>query len=457
MRFIKIPKKHNKGFREIAIPSKKEKKELRELLPKLNELCWKYCDKNIVHGFMNYRSAVTNANVHIGKNFSLTIDLSNFFDTVRIEHISKYFDENQTIDFYDYSNGALAGKKLIKSYTKQDVLNKIFIKDNNGIFRAYQGLPTSPLVANLAAVDMDNDIKKYIIGKNIELDEEIVFSRYADDITFSFNNYNTYLILKNDIPQIIVKHNFIVNIKKIYLQSERFGRKITGVNVTGNKLKASSGIRRRIRALKFIIKKIDSKINVNETEIKLIDSALKDDWKHPMWAASLPDKDKLDFAAKIELGNEHKRGIQIKLKSLNKEKKRLEKQLNSLNAWALLRFPTQPIAHTKKILLSYFHYLNAKKLMEDKLEKYTDFYQNYTSKIKVISDTDSRNFSGSIKYLIKEFYSNKILTPAQIKHINDMIFKNEYINNMKKEILSDIIPSNDVTVKSEVEELVIKN
>lgn len=213
MQVVKIPKKTKGEFREIAIPSVEEKIKNRSYLAALNKKAEKLCSKH-VHGFLNKRSPVTNAKEHVGYQYSLSFDLKDFFDTV---------------------TPAILNGKL----SKEEV--EACMPDN----RAYQGLPCSPAIANLAAIEMDRAILK----RNKDL--KIVYTRYADDLTFSFNDFKFVSILKEAIPQIIRRCGFKVNEKKTRLQDARFGnRVITGVAV-GEKLSAPRHVRRKLRAAKY--------------------------------------------------------------------------------------------------------------------------------------------------------------------------------------------------------------
>jgi hypothetical protein len=212
MKLVKIPKKKKGEFREICIPSHKEKEEFRKYLPSLNEKSNIVCNPHVVHGFVNKKSPVTNAKMHIGKKYTLKFDLSNFFDTVKPIH--------------------LKGKLTEEEITK-------LMPDG----RAYQGLPTSPAIANIAAVDMDNAIIKKIKGKNI------VYTRYADDLCFSFDDFEMVKFLKDIVPQIVGRCGFKINKQKTWLQDSRFGNRIiTGVSVSSTGISATKSVRRKLRA-----------------------------------------------------------------------------------------------------------------------------------------------------------------------------------------------------------------
>jgi Reverse transcriptase (RNA-dependent DNA polymerase) len=213
MNITKIPKKTKGKFREIAVPTNEEKLIYYNHLSYLNNICVQSFEKNqVVHGFVQKRSPVTNASLHIGFRFTLRFDLSDFFDTVKPHHL--------------------------KNKIKQEVIKDCFPND-----RAYQGLPTSPAIANIAAIDMDNAIIKKI------KEHKIVYTRYADDLTFSFNEYEHVAFIKSNIKNIVSRCGFKLNENKTWLQDSKYGNRIiTGLSVSENKVSATRKSKRKLRA-----------------------------------------------------------------------------------------------------------------------------------------------------------------------------------------------------------------
>lgn len=217
MKFIKIPKKNGKDFRLICVPGKVQKLELKEILSKsLNTKQLQYCDKDIVFGALPGTNIVSNARKHIGFKFTSTFDLSTFFDTVTIDHVKEYLTEEE--------------------------ISKCFIDGH-----CYQGLPTSGAVSNLAAIQLDKDIKDFIST----IDDKIVYTRYVDDLSISHDKFETHSILKDKIADIVAKNNFILNSKKIRLQISSHGRRdITGIYVDDKQIYTSRKFKKRLRASK---------------------------------------------------------------------------------------------------------------------------------------------------------------------------------------------------------------
>jgi len=212
MRKLSIPKGNGK-VRIVYAPDKEEKKKFKALVNELNDKCLKVCNDSVVHGFMPRRSPVTNALAHVGYNYSICFDLENFFDAVTPEKVRFLSKEQKEICFVD---GA-----------------------------ARQGLPTSPAVANLAAVDLDTAILKWI--KKTE--KEIVYTRYADDLTLSFNDPELISVVKTKIPEIVRRCGFAINQDKTHVQAAIAGRRIIcGVAVDSEGIHPTRDAKRRLRA-----------------------------------------------------------------------------------------------------------------------------------------------------------------------------------------------------------------
>lgn len=216
MHITKIPKKNGK-FRTIYVPSKEEKRELRKLLRSINKKQIKYLDKEVVHGFFPKRNPVTNAKRHIGYEYTLCFDLHDFFDSVTLDKVGFRLTDKQR--------------------------EKCFVDG-----AARQGLPTSPALANLAAWPMDKGILYYMKMKDMR-GKDIVYTRYADDLSFSFNDPSLIKKLRKDIPDIVKKHGFEINHSKTRCQAAVAGRRIIcGVAVDKDSIYPTRKSRRKLRA-----------------------------------------------------------------------------------------------------------------------------------------------------------------------------------------------------------------
>lgn len=229
---IQIPKK-NGSFRTIYVPCRNLKEDLRNDLHLLNDVATKLADS--AFGFIPNKNVVSAAKLHTPYKYTICWDIKDFFDSVTPEMFIKIIEDNQNI-INDFS------VKMLKK------TNKYFI---DGAPR--QGLPTSPAIANIAAVNLDKEIKSSIDG---------VYTRYADDLTVSFNDEDKLKHYLKLIPEIVSKHGFAINPSKTRVQFSNRVRIICGVGVDENGVRPTRAVKRKIRALEHLSQK-----NVSNREI----------------------------------------------------------------------------------------------------------------------------------------------------------------------------------------------
>lgn len=194
---IEIPKK-TEGTRRIEIPTQPLKMIQSAILKDILE--------NIrvsgnAKAFTKGRSIVDNAKCHVGKEYVVTLDLQDFFTTIRYQRVFNVF----------YYHG----------YTKEVsyALARLVTKDGY----LPQGSPASPYISNIVCLKLDKRLGK--------LADKIgcAYSRYADDITFSGSaDLLNYLCL---IKKIIREEGFAINEKKTRIQSQYYRQEVTGIIV----------------------------------------------------------------------------------------------------------------------------------------------------------------------------------------------------------------------------------
>lgn len=206
--------------RLIYIPNTEEKQTLRGILDGLNNKMVNICDTDVVHGFMPGKNPVTNAQKHIGFNYTLCMDIKDFFESVTPDKVEKYLTDNE--------------------------IDKVFV-DN----AARQGLPTSPAVANIAGVSIDTALVKALEKIGSKYNTEIAYTRYADDLSISFNEENLIEEIKRVVNQTVSRCGFRINTDKTVCQSSKAGRRIIcGIAVDNDGIHPTREVKRRIRAAK---------------------------------------------------------------------------------------------------------------------------------------------------------------------------------------------------------------
>ena len=212
-KIIKLPKGGGR-VRTLYAPNKAYKNRLSSFILDLQQKLHNVETEGIIHGFMRGRGPVSNALKHIGYRYTLSLDLEDFFDSVKAA--------------------------MVKEYLSAEELDLCFI---DGVAR--QGLPTSPIIANLAFLKLDVAIKSAIFDEGMHA----VYTRYADDLIFSFNDESFAPRIESEVEKIITKAGFRLNHNKRKLQCAANGRRmITGIGVDERNIYPSRKIKRRIRA-----------------------------------------------------------------------------------------------------------------------------------------------------------------------------------------------------------------
>lgn len=211
-----LPKKSG-GVRLIAQPSRKLKAFqswiLRKILDNLKS-------SEASKGFEIGSSTKDNALPHIGANAVLAFDIDNFFPSIKANKVYSIF----------HSLGY--NKKIASILTSLCAYNGSLP----------QGSPASPKLANLICSKLDARIQGYA-GKN-----DIIYTRYADDITLSSHSLKPLLKAKWFIPTIIADEDFKVNKKKTRLMGYRFQKKVTGLIINRSRVGVGRSIYRELRA-----------------------------------------------------------------------------------------------------------------------------------------------------------------------------------------------------------------
>lgn len=213
MRTLIIAKRSG-GTRVVVASGKRRKAECRRSVARITEKAAEMDPLGVAHGFVRGRSPVTMAEAHVGHQFTMSFDLADCFDHVTADK--------------------LGGK--LEPYGMHIALV-------DGVAR--QGLPTSPACANLAMVELD----QAILGLLDEIGGSVVYTRYADDLVFSFDDPALIPVLWQRIPEIATGLDWPINRSKTRVQSAKAGRRmICGIAVGQDGIHPSRDVRRRLRA-----------------------------------------------------------------------------------------------------------------------------------------------------------------------------------------------------------------
>ena len=200
----------NYFYRDFEVAKKNGSKRLiSEPLPSLKEIqIWIL--RNILYKIPSsafakaYKPTVTlleNLRFHKKQSKVFTLDLENFFPSIRVEAV-----ENE---FLKLGYSKIVSKLLSKLCTRNGTLP--------------QGAPTSPYLSNLVFKEADAAIAAYC------KEHKIRYTRYADDMNFSGDFDENELLQK--VTETVEKMGLQINAKKTKLMTTGMRQTVTGVVV----------------------------------------------------------------------------------------------------------------------------------------------------------------------------------------------------------------------------------
>jgi RNA-directed DNA polymerase len=210
-----IPK-HNGQLRKIDSPKPPLKNVQRKIL---DMILHRVPLNSHAEGYVRHKSILTNANRHVGKEVVIRMDISDFFPSITFARVVGTFEALG----YPHNVAELLGK----------------LTSHQG--RLPIGAPTSPAISNIVSRRMDKRFAR--LGQKCGFS----YSRYADDIGISGNNFR----LNQMIPffySIINEEGFSVNHTKTIVMRNAKRQKITGV-VVNEKTNAPREEIRKLRAV----------------------------------------------------------------------------------------------------------------------------------------------------------------------------------------------------------------
>lgn len=234
--------KRNGKFRLIYCPDREEKAKCRKALVWLHKAARLICNAEVVHGFFELRSVVTGAERHVNKRFTVSFDIEDFFHHV-------------TLSSWEKDATAIGGK----GNESLKFLNKVFFRklpDSKSEPVAAQGLPSSPVVSNIVFAKVDDEILRLIPSG-------VVYTRYADDLTFSTNSPDDVPILLALVPEVVKLFGFSVNTGKTHVQDAHGGvRHVTGVGVDENGIRPTRKAKRKLRAARHRLSRKPNRVTL---------------------------------------------------------------------------------------------------------------------------------------------------------------------------------------------------
>jgi len=233
---LRLVKRSGK-VRLISAPDERLKGLQRKIAASLNLI---YSIRHPVHGFVTGKSVKTNAQSHLKNKYLLNIDLQDFFPSITEKRVV----------------GLLISLGIDRRVS--EIIARISCNDN----KLPQGAPSSPVISNLICFRMDKALLEFA------KDARCIFTRYADDISFSgyrplsgvfeaalppAGNFSLELLSKK-LREVIENNGFQINPEKLHYADRNTRRTVTGIKIN-EELNVDRRFVRNLRAVLYTIRK----------------------------------------------------------------------------------------------------------------------------------------------------------------------------------------------------------
>ena len=211
--------KKSGGTRNIAAPDQYLLK-IQRIISSIIHLY--FVPTNVSHGFINERSIVTNAELHVNKQFVLNVDIADYFPSIHFARVKEILQ--QTPFFFNSEMATVIARfSTLKG-------------------KLPQGAATSPILSNIATMNLDNKLTIFAAK------HKQTFSRYADDITFSGYRRIYSKDFFKELNSIVYQEQFKLKKSKTRIQTVNKRQVVTGITVN-EKLNVNRSYIREVRAM----------------------------------------------------------------------------------------------------------------------------------------------------------------------------------------------------------------
>lgn len=233
-------------YREFEILKRNgTKRKISEPLPSLKEI-QDWILKNVLYkvkvspfakAYKPKTRLIENLKFHRNQAKLLTLDLENFFTSIRRKNVETLF------------------KEMGYSSSISNLLSKLCCKDDS----LPQGASTSPYLSNIFFIAADKKIADYCLPRKIR------YTRYADDLSFSGDFNEDELVVF--VTQIVNEMGLKINAEKIKLMTPNMRQLVTGI-VVNTKPQVIFYKRNELRKAMHYIRKFGMKEHMEHEKIK---------------------------------------------------------------------------------------------------------------------------------------------------------------------------------------------
>lgn len=217
---LQFETKRSGELRLLEAPKARLKQIQRKLL---SELLCKIPQHAAAHGFIAGKSTQTFVQAHIAQAVVVKMDLRHFFLSISSGRVQRIFE---CLGYSREISACLKG--LCTTNTHPAALKKINCPRLNQLYRQEhlpQGAPTSPVIANLAAFNLD--ARLHGLAKKMGF----CYSRYADDLAFSSANYDANAVsgLIKNVVKIAASEGFEIHPQKTNVMTQARAQSLVGL------------------------------------------------------------------------------------------------------------------------------------------------------------------------------------------------------------------------------------
>ena len=244
------------GYRTIWMPNPALKQIQQSLVPRLEAIYRQAPTHSVSMGFLGGRSPALAARLHAGASQALVIDIQNFFESVRSDHIPwKDFIETTSSKTQAEEDSSINLQLVLESLLMHQVAGRPYVQ------ALPQGAPTSPILSNFACIKLDAFISRESERRGW------IYTRYADDLVISSTGRtdNFYHLTEELVTEGLKRHRWRVADHKTQHQKRWSGAGIIvcGIKVPRRKrdeLGLPKQVKRRVRSALFKIRHPDTMV-----------------------------------------------------------------------------------------------------------------------------------------------------------------------------------------------------
>lgn len=238
--FDESPKKRKRYKQFFIVKKSGSLREINAPFPKLLEiqqalnaiLQTLFTVQEPAFGFAPGKNIAGNAAGHVGKNFVLNADIKDFFPSIHFRRV-KVMLEKPPFN--------LSGDREPLAFAIANLCTE------NGVLP--QGAATSPLLTNIICQRLDKKLQ------TLAAKFKVHYSRYADDLSFSSNEYAFTKRFLQQLEAILASERFRLNPEKTRIQGRAYRQEVTGLTVN-EKLNVN---RRYLRSYRTLVHLYNSK------------------------------------------------------------------------------------------------------------------------------------------------------------------------------------------------------